>query len=366
MPLGLSDRKDKTMKNKILSLILAGMMLFGGSVSAETRSPGYDEFERMSSYGANLYIDDSITTDYIMTEALKKVINEDPELATKLIKAGFSSLDEYSEYYTPEEYELFKKNLNRIVYGIGVVIQFVDGYVTVMSVVDDGGAKAAGVLPGDKIIKVDGVDVIGYGIDKVQDMIVGEMGTQVCVTFLREGQEFECTITRKEVLGQTVAGKILEGNIGYIVIINFAQNTDDEFAKILWEFEQAGVTDIILDLRNNPGGYLDSAIGIAKMTVPEGPIVTTVFRDQYSGGVEMSTLKNPKYKFCVLINGNSASAAEVLASAMGESGVGYLVGETSYGKGKSGTKKCAQGRADNGACLEQDLQRRKSPQSNVV
>lgn len=321
------------MKKRLLALILAGMMLFGGTISAETMSDGYDDFERLSSFGANLYIDESVTADYIMTEAIKKVINEKPELATELIKAAFQSLDEYSEFYTREEYELFKKNLDKIVYGIGVVIQEQGDYVTVMSCVDDGGAKAAGVLPGDKIAKVNGQDVKGASIDKVQDMILGEIGTQVTVTFLRDGKEVEFVITRKEVHGQTVAGKILEGGIGYIAIINFAQKTAEEFAKILWEFDQAGVKNIILDLRNNPGGYLESAVDIARMTVPAGTIVKTAYRDGISSGEIVSKLTDPKFKFCVLINKNSASAAEVLASAMGESGVGHLVGEISYGKG---------------------------------
>ena len=321
------------MKKRVLALLMSAVMVFGCITSAETMSVGYDQFERMSSFGANLYIDDSVTTEYIMTEALKKVINENPELATELIKAGFSSLDEYSEYYTQEEYQLFQKNLNKIVFGIGVVIQEMDGYITVMSVVDDGGAKAAGVMAGDKIIKVDGVDVIGLNVDKAQDLIVGEVGTTVKVTFLRGDKEFECEITRKEIRGQTVSGEILEGKIGYISIVNFAQNTADEFAKVLWEFDQAGVTKIILDLRNNPGGYLDAALEIARMTVPEGPVFTAVYRDEAESGTEYSYLKDPKYEFCVLINRNSASAAEVLASAMGESGVAHLAGEISYGKG---------------------------------
>lgn len=321
------------MKKRLLALILAGMMMFGSAVSAETISYGYDDFERMSSVGANLFIDESVTVDYLMSEALKKVINEKPELATELIKAAFQSLDEHSEFYTREDYELFKKNLDKIVYGIGVVIQEEGDYVTVMSCVDDGGAKAAGVQPGDKISKVNGVDAKGLGIDKVQDMILGEIGTQVTVTFLRGDKELEFVITRKEVHGQTVAGVILEGRIGYIAIINFAQKTAEEFAKILWEFEQAGVSDIILDLRNNPGGYLDSAVDIAKMTVPAGTIVKTVYRDGLTGGDIVSKLAEAKFKFCVLINRNTASAAEILASAMGESGVGHLVGEISYGKG---------------------------------
>ncbi len=321
------------MKKRLLALILAGMMLFGSIASAETISRGYDNFERLSSVGANLYIDESVTAEYLMTEALKKVINEKPELATELIKAAFSSLDEYSEFYTKEEYELFRKNIDKIVYGIGVVIQQEGDYITVMSCVDDGGAKAAGVLPGDKIAKVNGIDVKGASVDKVQDLVVGELGTQVTVTFLREDKELEFVITRKEVRGQTVAGEILEGKIGYITIINFAQKTAEEFSKILWQFDQAGVSNIILDLRNNPGGYLDPAIAIAQMTVPAGPIVKTAYRDGISGGELVSKLTNPKFKFCVLINKNTASAAEVLASAMGESGVGHLVGEISYGKG---------------------------------
>ncbi len=321
------------MKKRLLALIFAGMMLLGSAASAETISWGYDTFERLSSFGANLYIDESITSEYLMTEALKKVINEKPELATELIKAAFSSLDEYSEFYTSEEYSLFKKNIDKIVYGIGVVIQQDGDYITVMSCMEDGGAKEAGVQAGDKIAKVNGVDVKGASVDKVQDMIVGELGTQVTVTFLREDKEFEFTITRKEVRGQTVGSQILKGNIGYITIVNFAQKTAEEFAEILWQFNQVGITDIILDLRNNPGGYLDPAIAIAQMTVPEGTIVKTAFRDGAAGGEVVSKLANPKYKFCVLINRNTASAAEVLASALGESGVGHLVGEISYGKG---------------------------------
>ncbi|MBQ7986118.1 MAG: hypothetical protein IJ304_02505, partial [Clostridia bacterium] len=110
------------MKKRLLALTLCGMMLFGSVATAETISWGYDNFERLSSFGANLYIDESVTSEYIMTEALKKVINENPELEVELIKAAFQSLDPYSEFYTKEEYELFTKNLNKIVYLIGVVI----------------------------------------------------------------------------------------------------------------------------------------------------------------------------------------------------------------------------------------------------
>ena len=100
---------------KLLALILAGLMIAGSTASAETLSSGYTNFERLSSYGANLYIDESVTADYLMTEALKKVINENPELEIELIKAAFSSLDEYSEFYTKDEYELFMKLLEKVI-----------------------------------------------------------------------------------------------------------------------------------------------------------------------------------------------------------------------------------------------------------
>jgi len=321
----------KLIKN--FSLFLAGIMVFGNTVLAQTSSDGFDSFERMSNYAANLYINEGITGDYLMDEALKKVINEKPELAGELIKAAFSSLDEYSEYYTPEEYLLFKQNINHIVYGIGVVIQKMGDYVTVMSVVDGGGAENAGILPEDKISKVNGIDVKGDSVDKVQNLVVGELGTEVTITFLRGDMEFEKTITRQEVTGSTVSGAILDGNIGYIQIVNFGSNTDIEFFEVLSDFDAEGITDIILDLRGNPGGYLASAVNIACNIVPKGAICSTIYRNEEENEIFISELEETKYDFAVLIDKNSASAAEVLASAIKDSDAGILIGETSYGKG---------------------------------
>ncbi|MBE7015587.1 MAG: PDZ domain-containing protein [Ruminococcaceae bacterium] len=319
-------------RTKIFSLVLSGIMLFGHMVSAEEYA-AYDEFEMLSNYAANLYIDDSVTGEYLMDEALKKVMEKRPELANELIKAAFASLDEYSEFYTPEEYELFNKNIDHIVYGIGVVIQKMGDYVTVMSVVEGGGAEAAGILPEDRISKVNGVDVKGESVDKVQDMVVGELGTDVTITFLRGDTEFDRTITRQEVTGTTVTGVILKGNIGYIEILNFASKTDTEFFDVLSEFNEAGVKKIILDLRGNPGGYLVSAINVANSIVPKGVICSTVYRNEEENEVFESELEKSEYEFAVLIDKNTASAAEVIASALKDSEAGILIGEKSYGKG---------------------------------
>lgn len=320
-------------KRKILSAAIAAVVLISQSAFAQSDSTEYDQYERIMNYAANLYIDETADADKMMDDALRRVLSGNPELMNQLIKAGFQSLDEYSEFYTKEEYELFNKNLNHTVYGIGVSIQQVGDYVTVMKCLDGGGAIAAGIQEGDKIYKVDGADVTGQSVEKVQDLVVGELGTDVTVTVLRDGREYSYTITRGEVNGSTVGSTILDGNIGYIEIVNFAVNTAQEFADALDEFDAAGVENIILDLRDNPGGYLDAAVMIASAVVPKGTIVKTVYRNSYENEEYKSEQENAHYKFAVLVNENTASSAEVLASAIQDSGVGILIGDKTYGKG---------------------------------
>lgn len=316
---------------KIFALATAVVILSAQAVFAEEFD--YEQIEQILNYAANLYIDESITGADVMSGAVKTLIKDNPELAKQFIVAGFSSLDEYSEFYTAEEYELFTKNINHIVYGIGVVIQQTGDYVRVMSVLDDGSAKSAGVLEGDDIARVDGVDVKGESVEKVQDLVVGELGTEVTVTFLRDGREVTYTMERGEVNGKTTAYTVLEGNIGYIRIVNFAKNTAYEVVEILDELDEKGVTNIILDLRDNPGGYLVSAVNTASLFVPEGVIVSTVYRSEWENETFYSKLEEVKYKLAVLVNENTASAAEVLSSAVKDSGVGILIGNKTYGKG---------------------------------
>lgn len=320
------------MLKRILAALTAVFILLSQPVFADGDLE-YLKIEQILNYASNLYIDDSVTSDELMGSALKTLLEKNPELATELIKAGFENLDEYCEFYTADEYELFNKNINHIVYGIGVIIQQTGDYITVMKVLDDGAAASAGVMVGDKIVAVDSVNAVGESIDKVQDMIVGELNTEVNVTFLRDGREFTYTMIRGEVRGETAAYAILEGNIGYIVIANFSEGTDDEVYEILEKLDSEGVKNIILDLRDNPGGYLDSAVNIASLFVPEGVIVSTVYRSEWENETFYSKLTNPKYKLAVLVNENTASAAEVLSSAIQESGVGILIGKKTYGKG---------------------------------
>ncbi|MBR4173317.1 MAG: PDZ domain-containing protein, partial [Clostridia bacterium] len=320
------------MMKRFFAIVISAIMLFSHAAYADGNAE-YEKIEQVLNYAANLYIDDAVTSDELIGDAVKSLLEKKPELAQEIIKAGFAALDEYSEYYTKEEYELFNKNINHIVYGIGVIIQETDGYITVMKVLDDGAAIKAGVMVGDKIIAVDGVNAVGESVDKVQDMVVGELGTEVSVTFLRDNKELTYTMTRGEVRGDTVAYAVLEGNIAYITIANFSNNTADEIYNALEEIDKKDIKNIILDLRDNPGGYLDAAVNVASRFVPEGVIVSTVYRSEWENEVFKSSLEKPKYKLAVLVNENTASAAEVLASAIQDSKAGILIGDKTYGKG---------------------------------
>lgn len=292
----------------------------------------YEYMDKLFGFASELYIDDTITKEEILSNAIKEYLKENPEAMEEILKNGFSSLDEYSEYYTEEEYRQFFNDVNKTFYGIGVIIQKNGDYIEIVTVLEDGSAYSAGIMPGDLIIKVDGEDMKGLTVDQVQSAVVGELNTNVEVTVFRNGQEITYTMKRMPVNDKTVSHIILDDKTAYVSIINFAEKTDEEFGEVLKILDEKKITNIILDLRGNPGGYLDTAVEIAKMIVPKGIIVKTMFRQSEKNETYFSDLANPKYKFAVLVNGNTASASEVLTSALQDSGVGRVIGETTYGK----------------------------------
>lgn len=317
---------------KIISVTTAVFMLISQAVSAKEESVEYDYFKKLMTYASQLYIEEGITTEELIDTAIKKALEDNPEFVTELLKAGFASLDEYSEYYTAEEFINYVNGINHTFYGIGVVIRKNGDYIEITNCLEDGSAFAAGMKTGDKIVSVDGIDAVGKTLTDVQNLVIGELNTTVSITVLRGEEEKSFTMERKPVSSQTVSYSVLKGNIGYISVLNFAEKTDTEFEEALGAMNEAGVENIILDLRDNPGGYLTSSVNIAKMIVPEGIIVQTMYRREEQNETFYSTLKNPKYKFAVLVNENTASAAEVLAAAMQDSGIGTLIGKTTYGK----------------------------------
>lgn len=254
------------------------------------------------------------------------------QLIEGAIQGLFQNLDENSQYYTIEEFQSLLENVSGDFVGIGVYIKEENGSIIVTSPIEGSPAYKAGIKSGDKLVSVDGKNIKGMNIQEVVDLIKGKVGTTVKIGINRNQKNIIFNIERTMIRKNPIEYKILKDNIGYIKIGQFNQNTYDNLAPILRKFDKEKITNIIIDLRNNPGGLLSEVIKVSKQFIPEGPIVHI----RYRGDVEetyYSTLKKPKYKLAVLINENSASASEIFAGAVQDTKIGTILGVTSYGKG---------------------------------
>ena len=258
--------------------------------------------------------------------------------STKLMDGAITGMvealeDPHSIYLAPEMYHRLQEHTAGSFGGVGIYMGFKGGKVSVLSVMEDSPAAKAGILANDEILAVDGTPVTEIQPEEVAIRIRGEVGTDVILSVHREGEENrEYTITRDTIQVKTAAGKMLEDGLGYIRIASFSENTPQEFRSAYDALEQEGMKGLIIDLRQNPGGLVTSCVAIANMVVPEGPVVSVVERD---GSKEeyVSTLEKEKFPLVAIIDGNSASAAEILAGAIQDRNAGTLVGAKSYGKG---------------------------------
>lgn len=294
----------------------------------------YQAYQQIAGYIADKYLDDSYTSEDIMKIGLSAYLEEQgDEVLVPLLKAALQSLDDYSDFYTRNEYVEYTNNLNRTFYGLGIVMKQSGEYVEIDEFVEENSlAQKSGFKIGDKIVKVDGIGVIGNSITEVRNLVIGELGTTVLITVLRDGREIDITGTRTAVNNSTVSGGILKGNIGYIKIASFSSNTAKEFAEVSEEMKKSGVRKLILDLRNNPGGIVSSAVEIAQTIVPLGNIVSVTYRDEKMNYKYESKLSSVPFTMAVLVNENTASSAEILASAIQDSKAGILIGEQTFGK----------------------------------
>lgn len=261
----------------------------------------------------------------------------DKELAEELMYTGLVAGvgDPYTYYLSADSLaEQVEKNSGHFV-GIGVEIYAGDdGYIVVSSVTPGGPAEAAGILAEDKITEVDGESITGKTAADVSALVKGEEGTDVTLTIFREstGEVLEKTVTRQDIQVQTVSWRMMDDNIGYISITNFRENTYSQFKEALDTLEAEGMEKLVLDLRNNTGGLVKSAHEIGEELLPEGIMVYTMDKE----GNREDTLCDDVYNdvpLVVLVNGNSASAAEILAGAIQDTGRGELIGTTTFGKG---------------------------------
>ena len=245
--------------------------------------------------------------------------------------------DAYSEYYTEEEYtELLESSTGEYV-GIGVQVMQDEetNLITVYRVYEDAGAYEAGVLAGDIIYEVDGEDITDQDINTVVAKIKGDEGTYVEITVYREQTDeyLTFTIERRTFSDVTVEYELLEDGVGYIQITGFEEATYEQFLEALEDLTAQGMEGLIIDLRDNPGGLLTSVVDIADALLDEGVVVSMEYKD---GTGEVYTSESETQfdgELVVIVNGNSASASEVLTGALKDRERAIIVGTTTYGKG---------------------------------
>ena len=288
-------------------------------ISKET----YDTYKK---YNKLLGLEELVKDDFY-----QKV--DDTKIVDGAIKGMFYGLDDpYSQYYTQEEFKKLKEQTSGSFVGIGVYINPIsdDEYITIKSPVKGSPAEKAGILSGDKILKVDGKVVTSENSDEAISMIKGKEGTTVELTIKRNDKVFDVNVKREKIVTDTVEYKTLEDSIGYIKISSFAENTYDEFKLALDGLKD--IKGLIIDVRDNPGGLLNVCKDIVDDLIGEGTIVYTK-----NNKGETEYLKSDKDKIdvpiVVLTNESSASASEILTGAIIDNNAGISVGTTTFGKG---------------------------------
>ncbi len=243
--------------------------------------------------------------------------------------------DPYSVYLDEETFKQLEEQIRGSFGGLGILVGVKDELLTVMRVYEDTPAHRKGIRDGDRITGIDGRDVRGIDLETAIGLMRGPVGTKIELSVLQGGKEnpVRLEIVREEISVPTVDGEMLaETRIGYLLITQFNEKTPDEVLDVLADLRNQGMRGLVLDLRNNPGGELGAATRVADNFVPEGPIV---YIDYRSGDEDVKSADDQylQLPLAVLVNENSASAAEILAGAIKDTETGVLVGTTTFGKG---------------------------------
>ncbi|MGI6257337.1 MAG: S41 family peptidase [Anaerovoracaceae bacterium] len=299
----------------------------------------------------------------LMEGASKKFYKDisEEELLNGLYKGIFLGLDDvYSSYMTKEEYESWMATTLGEFEGIGVTFnQDNDGNFVLLSTSPGSPAEKGGLKAGDIITMVD--DKTYDNADTIGAAMRGEAGTEVKITYLRDGKENSVNLTRATIVTQSVTSEMLEGNIGYIKITGFEEATAKDFKKALADLEVKTPKGLIIDIRDNGGGLVTSGTQIADLLVGKGTITYLQDRDGKKEYID-SDEKRTNIPYVVLINENSASTSEILAAAVKDNGPGKLVGVKTYGKGvvQSTTK------LEDGSAYKLTIMQYYSPKGDVI
>lgn len=327
-----STREEVLSKNGFKKGVIWGCIISAIICIAIAMATGMLPIKSQSSDNNKLSLIKSLVKQYYLYGNQNNTGSEED-----IYKSYVSSLgDPYSEYMTKEEFTALKNATSGHFFGIGVKFQQnQQGEILVNTVFEDTPAHKAGILTGDKLIKVDGKSVEGRKVQDVVAEIKGEENTKVEVEFYRVSTDETIVknIERKEIKLQSVESNILENGIGYIKITEFTGETANQYKDAISKLEKEGAKALVIDLRDNPGGVIATTVSILDDILPRGKVVYT--KDKNGKAREWNSDEENQYrgKVAVLINENSASASEIFAGAIQDFEKGKIIGKTSYGKG---------------------------------
>jgi carboxyl-terminal processing protease len=264
---------------------------------------------------------------------------DDGELIEAAINGMLQSLDPHSNYMPPDAFRDMQVTTRGEYGGLGLEVTMEDGFVKVVSPMDDTPASRAGIRSGDFITSIDGDPILGLSLDDAVDKMRGQPGQEITVTIAREGEEvFDVTLVREVIRVRPVTWRVEDGDIGYIRVATFSEQTTDVLEDAIRALKTElgeNLTGVVLDLRDNPGGLLEQAVSVSDAFLDGGAVVSTRGRDAREIDVYNARPGDllDGASIVVLINEGSASAAEIVAGAIQDRKRGVVLGRTSFGKG---------------------------------
>jgi len=324
------------------SLLLSLLALSPLGFAEDAVDPNSDEASDQQQEQGLLPINELRTFADVFDRIKQAYVEEvdDKTLLEAAIQGMLTSLDPHSAYLQPEAYQDLQINTSGEFGGLGIEVGLEDGFVKVITPIDDTPAQKAGVLPGDLIIKLDSTPVKGLSLSDAVKLMRGKPGSDIVLTIIRKGSEkpIEITVTRAVIAVQSVKGRLLDPNYGYVRLSQFQINTGTDMNRMLDRLKKENKGDLkglVLDLRNNPGGVLQAAVDVCDTFLDSGLVVYTKGRLADS---DMKFQASPGDKLngipiAVLVNGGSASASEIVAGALQDHSRAVIMGTTTFGKG---------------------------------
>jgi carboxyl-terminal processing protease len=281
----------------------------------------------------------SLVEEKYVPSSDKKTVSEKEKIEGAIQGMVASLGDSYSRFLIPEENKEFNESISGNFSGVGMEIDKKDGLITVISPLKDSPAEKAGIKAGDVILKIDDKTTSDLSVDEAVELIRGDRGTTVELIIAREGEpgSMSIKVVRDNIKIPTLDYEMRKDGIFVISLFNFSQGVENDFRKALREFVLSKSDKLIIDLRGNPGGYLDAAVDISSWFLPTGKIVV---QEDFGANQAPKIFRSKGYnifnsnlKMVVIVNGGSASASEIVAGALKEHGVAKILGEKTYGKG---------------------------------